>query len=61
MNYWLAIGSPMNWDTAFNHGNIWGLRETQRRLWESVSENDILIFYATRPVGGNYWVWCCSD
>lgn len=52
MNYWLAIGSPINWDTAFNHGNIWGLKETQCRLWESVSENDILIFYATRPVGG---------
>ena len=52
MNYWLAVGSPQNWNTAFEHGNIWGLKEKQRHLWENLREMDILLFYATKPVGG---------
>ena len=52
MNYWLAVGSPTNWDTAFNNGNIWGLKESQRRLWENVNDGDVLLFYATIPVRG---------
>jgi predicted RNA-binding protein len=51
-NYWLVVGSPENWRTAFKHGNIWGLKETQRHLWERLSENDKLLFYATQSVGG---------
>lgn len=52
MNYWLVVGTTKNWHTAFKHGNIWGLKETQRHLWESLNENDTLLFYATNPVGG---------
>jgi predicted RNA-binding protein len=52
MNYWLVVGTTQNWDTAFKHGNIWGLKKTQRHLWEGLNENDKLIFYATKPVGG---------
>ena len=52
MNYWLAVGTKQNWNTAFERGNIWGLKETQRHLWESLNENDKLLFYVTRPVGG---------
>ncbi len=52
MNYWLVVGSKKNWDTAFQHRNIWGLRKTQRLLWESINEKDKLLFYATQPVGG---------
>lgn len=51
-SYWLVVGSVKNWQTAFEHNNIWGLRETQRYLWETISEGDRLIFYATKPVGG---------
>ena len=50
--YWLVVGSPENWKTAFEHANIWGLKETQRHLWERLNENDVLLFYATQPVGG---------
>ena len=50
--YWLVVGSPENWKTAFEQGNIWGLKETQRHLWERLNENDVLFFYATQPVGG---------
>ena len=52
MNYWLAVGSMRNWDTAFEHRNIWGLKEAQRHLWESLNENDVVLFYATKPAGG---------
>ncbi len=51
-NYWLLVGSPQNWETAFYHGNIWGLRQSQKRLWENLGEKDIVLFYATNPVGG---------
>lgn len=52
MNYWLVVGTTQNWRTAFEHGNIWGLKETQHHLWESLNEKDIILFYVTRPVGG---------
>ena len=52
MNYWLVVGTIQNWHTAFEHGNIWGLRETQHNLWENLNEKDIILFYVTRPVGG---------
>jgi predicted RNA-binding protein len=52
MNYWLVVGATQNWVTAFEHGNIWGLRKTQQHLWDSISENDKVLFYATQPVGG---------
>ena len=52
MNYWLVVGGKKNWEIAFNHGNIWGLRETQKHLWDSLQEEDELIFYATTPIVG---------
>jgi len=52
MNYWLVVGAPQNWRTAFEHGNIWGLKATQHHLWLSLDESDKLLFYAIRPVGG---------
>lgn len=51
-NYWLVVGSPHNWKTAFEHKNIWGLKRTQRHLWESLNEKDALLFYVTSPVSG---------
>ncbi|KPL20022.1 MAG: hypothetical protein AMJ92_00855 [candidate division Zixibacteria bacterium SM23_81] len=49
---WLVVGNPQNWVTAFEHGNIWGLKVSQQRLWEGLQENDVLLFYATNPVSG---------
>jgi predicted RNA-binding protein len=51
-SYWLVVGSPHNWRTAFDHKNIWGLKRTQRHLWERLNEKDVLLFYVTNPVGG---------
>jgi len=52
MNHWLVVGAVQNWVTAFEHGNIWGLKKTQQHLWDSLTENDRVVFYATQPVGG---------
>jgi predicted RNA-binding protein len=52
MNYWLVVGAVKNWDTAFEHGNIWGLRKSQQHLWDTLAEGDRVLFYATQPVGG---------
>lgn len=52
--WWLAVGSPKNWQTAFEYGSIWGLQATRRQttLWESISPGDYVLFYATSPVSG---------
>jgi len=52
MNYWLVVGGKKNWEIAFNHGNIWGLKETQKHLWDNLQEEDELILYATTPIRG---------
>jgi predicted RNA-binding protein len=51
-NYWMAVGSVDNWNEAFRVGNIWGLEPKRQSLWESVEVNDVLLFYAMRPVAG---------
>lgn len=52
MNYWLVVGPPENWKTAFEEGNIWGLITKQRHLWDQIGEKDTILFYATKPVSG---------
>ena len=51
-NYWLVVGSLNNWRTAFEQKNIWGLKQTQRHLWEALNEKDVLLFYVTSPISG---------
>jgi len=51
-NYWLVVGPPENWETAFEQKNIWGITEKQSQLWEKLLEDDIILFYATKPVSG---------
>lgn len=51
--FWLAVGRHINWLTAFERGYVWGLKTTQRRYWEALTEHsDIVFFYVTVPVGG---------
>lgn len=50
--WWLVIGSPKNWQTAFEQGNLWGLKESQQALWEHIDKDDLLLFYASSPVSG---------
>jgi hypothetical protein len=52
MKYWLAVGPPENWKTAFEQGNTWGLITRQKHWWDSIAENDIVLFYATKPISG---------
>jgi hypothetical protein len=47
------VGTPENWHTAFDFRGIWGLKSSQQRYWERISENnDLVFFYATVPVSG---------
>ncbi|MEM3011460.1 MAG: hypothetical protein QXE76_06580 [Candidatus Bathyarchaeia archaeon] len=52
--WWLAIGPPEYWQIAFEQGSIWGLKATRRHNahWQSLSEGDYILFYATRPISG---------
>ena len=54
MKYWLAVGTPRNWETAFNLANTWGLKNKgpQATGWKQVQIGDVLIFYAVSPVKG---------
>ena len=52
MNYWLTVGAPEQWGTAFEQGNTWGLVTRQQHLWNGLAENDIILIYATKPVSG---------
>lgn len=52
MNYWMAVGTIDNWKEAFEKGNIWGLRDKQRRHWGALQEGDVILFYVMRPVAG---------
>lgn len=48
------VGTPDNWKTAFINQGIWGVKDTTRHraLWERISPDDNLLFYATNPIGG---------
>jgi hypothetical protein len=52
--WWLAVGAAAQWRTAFDLGNIWGLKDNGRPalMWELISENDRVLFYATVPIAG---------
>jgi hypothetical protein len=51
--FWLVVGTPENWHTAFDYGGIWGLRPTQKRYWDRLQENrDLILMYVTSPISG---------
>ncbi|MEM3421421.1 MAG: EVE domain-containing protein [Candidatus Hadarchaeum sp.] len=51
MQVWICVGKVENWETAIS-GNIWGVKERQKNLWEKLQKGDLLLFYATSPVSG---------
>ena len=52
--FWLVVGSEKNWQVAFEHNNIWGLKDQRqfRPLWNMLREGDGLLFYVSKPVHG---------
>lgn len=52
MNYWLTVGAPEQWKTAFEQENTWGLVTRQQHLWNGLAENDVILIYVTKPVSG---------
>lgn len=52
VKYWVLSGTAENWGTALE-GNIWGIREGNlKKLWENISNGDILFFYCLSPISG---------
>jgi len=51
MEVWISVGTPENWETAIA-GNIWGVVEGRKNVWEKLQKGDILLFYATSPIKG---------
>lgn len=52
MAYWLAIGPPDNWDFCFKNNSMWGFSLHYQNAWELLTEGDVVLCYATRPVKG---------
>lgn len=52
--YWLVVGTPKNWETSFQNGNIWGLKEFRElaALWNLLEEGDKILLYVSAPVSG---------
>lgn len=52
--WWLAIGTEDNWLTAFQNGNIWGLKGSGRPgvMWETLVPNDRILLYVRTPIAG---------
>jgi len=51
MQIWISVGTIENWKTAIS-GNVWGVKETHKGIWEKLQKNDLLLFYITSPVSG---------
>ena len=50
---WILTGNEENWETAFNSGNVWGVREGWLvNRWKKLQKGEILVFYAKSPVKG---------
>ncbi len=53
MRVWILTGNEENWETAFNNGNIWGVREGGLvSRWKKLERGDYLLFYAKSPIKG---------
>lgn len=53
MTIWILTGNEENWETAFNSGNIWGVREGNLvKRWERLQKGDLVLFYVKTPVKG---------
>jgi predicted RNA-binding protein len=53
MTIWILTGNEENWETAFNSGNIWGVREGNLvKRWEKLQKGDLVLFYVKSPIKG---------
>lgn len=49
---WILTGNEENWEIAVRD-KIWGVREGNlKKRWDKITNGDLLLFYATSPVGG---------
>ena len=51
MAYWLAIGPEPNLRLGLTQG-IWGMTQRYVTTWAKVQKDDLVVFYAMRPIKG---------
>lgn len=49
---WIIIGPKESWEIAFEQGGIWGVKDLLYPEWKALEKEDIIFFYATKPVSG---------
>ena len=49
---WVIVGPQESWETAFNEGNIWGVKPLVEPEWIALSKGDVLFFYITKTIKG---------
>lgn len=45
----ILVGDENTWKTALKH-HQWGFSERNVCLWNTTNENDLILFYVTKPI-----------
>ena len=48
-NHFILVGDEKNWHTALSK-KIWGFSEKRKGFWETINEDDKIVFYVTLPI-----------
>ena len=51
MAYWLAVGPEQNLRLSLDK-KVWGISERYRTAWGKVTKDDVVVFYAMKPIKG---------
>jgi len=52
MPQWIIMGPKESWETAFEQGGIWGVKEPLYPEWKALDPGDCIFFFVTKPVSG---------
>lgn len=50
--HWIIFGPEKSWETAFQQGGIWGVKEPLYPEWKALDPGDCIFFFVTRPLSG---------
>lgn len=50
--HWIILGPEKSWETAFDQGGIWGVKDLLYPEWKALDPLDCIFFYVTSPTSG---------
>jgi len=50
--HWIILGPKKSWETAFDKGCIWGVKQVLYPEWKALDWEDIIFFHITKTIGG---------